>query len=184
MTTRAYWSATGCCASTPSSSRPERRHDARLRWLLCAVAIAAIAALLWAATAWLVQGKRPDSNPDDRLHDIVRVLVRFFLCEMLLGYGFAKSEMLLGYGFAKVFPLQFAQPSAFRLGQQLGDMSPMGLLWTFMGFSPIQHRRMLRLAGPKPPAAVYLISWDTESKKLILTTGSKGCLTTDRLAHG
>ena len=44
--------------------------------------------------------------------------------------------MFFGYGFAKVVPLQFAQPSSIRLGQQLGDMSPMGLLWTFMGFSP------------------------------------------------
>ena len=73
----------------------------------------------------LVQRRKPDWHPDRRLHGLVRVLVRFFLCEMLLGYGFAK-----------VFPLQFAQPSSFRLAQQLGDMSPMGLLWTFMGYSP------------------------------------------------
>jgi hypothetical protein len=92
---------------------------------ICAVAIAAVAALLWTAVVWLVRRRKPDWNPDGRLHGIVRVLVRFFLCEMLLGYGFAK-----------VFPLQFAEPSSFRLNQQLGDMSPMGLLWTFMGFSP------------------------------------------------
>ena len=92
---------------------------------LCAVVIAAVAALLWTAVVLLVQRWKPDWHPDDRLHGLVRVLVRFFLCEMLFGYGFAK-----------VFPLQFAQPSSFRLAQQLGDMSPMGLLWTFMGFSP------------------------------------------------
>jgi hypothetical protein len=92
---------------------------------LCAVVIAAVAALLWTVAVPLVRRRRPDWHPDDRLHQVVRVLVRFFLCEMLLGYGFAK-----------VFPLQFAVPSSFRLGQQLGDMSPMGLLWTFMGFSP------------------------------------------------
>ena len=39
-------------------------------------------------------------------------------------------------GLPKSFPLQFAQPSSSRLAQPLGDMSPMGLLWTFMGFSP------------------------------------------------
>ncbi len=93
---------------------------------VCAVAIAAVAALLWTAVVWLARRRKPDWDWDGRLHGLVRVLVRFFLCEMLLGYGFAK-----------VFPLQFAEPSSFRLGQQLGDMSPMGLLWTFMGFSPI-----------------------------------------------
>ena len=92
---------------------------------LCAVVIAAVAALLWTAVALLVHRRKPDWDADGRLHALVRVLVRFFLCSMLLGYGFAK-----------VFPLQFAEPSSFRLAQQLGDMSPMGLLWTFMGFSP------------------------------------------------
>jgi hypothetical protein len=91
----------------------------------CAVAIAAVAALFWTAVVLLVKRRKPDWDPDGRLHSLVRVLVRFFLCEMLLGYGFAK-----------VFPLQFPEPSSSRLGQQLGDMSPMGLLWTFMGFSP------------------------------------------------
>jgi hypothetical protein len=93
---------------------------------VCAAAIAAAAALLWTAILFLVQRRKPGWDWDGRLHDLVRVLVRFFLCEILLSYGFAK-----------VFPLQFAQPSAFRLAQQLGDMSPMGLLWTFMGFSPM-----------------------------------------------
>jgi hypothetical protein len=51
-------------------------------------------------------------------------MVRFFL-----------AMMLFSYGFAKVVPLQFAPPSSFRLALQVGDMSPMGLLWTFMGFS-------------------------------------------------
>jgi hypothetical protein len=92
---------------------------------VCAVVIAAATALMWTAVVLLVQRRKPDWHPDRRLHGLLRVMVRFFLCQMLLGYGFAK-----------VFPLQFAQPSSFRLAQQLGDMSPMGLLWTFMGFSP------------------------------------------------
>ncbi len=92
---------------------------------LCVVVIAALGALLWTAVVVLVQRWKPGLHGDGRLHGLVRVLVRFFLCEMLLGYGFAK-----------VFPLQFAQPSSSRLAQQLGDMSPMGLLWTFMGYSP------------------------------------------------
>jgi hypothetical protein len=92
---------------------------------LCAVVIAAVAALLWTATVIFVQRRKPDWQPDRGLHGVVRVLVRFFL-----------AEMFFGYGFAKVIPIQFPQPSSIRLAQQLGDMSPMSLLWTFMGFSP------------------------------------------------
>jgi hypothetical protein len=43
---------------------------------------------------------------------------------------------MLSYGFAKVFPSQFGTITSYRLHQQLGDMSPMGLLWTFMAYSP------------------------------------------------
>ncbi|MEX0314657.1 MAG: hypothetical protein AB3N18_10795 [Allomuricauda sp.] len=39
------------------------------------------------------------------------------------------------YGFAKIFYLQFPELSLFRLSQNFGDASPMGLLWTFMGYS-------------------------------------------------
>ncbi len=92
---------------------------------LCAVVIAAVAALLWTAAVLLVHRQKPDWDPDGPLHAMIRVLVRFFLIQMLFGYGFAK-----------VCPLQFPEPGSFRLAQQLGDMSPMGLLWTFMGFSP------------------------------------------------
>ena len=91
---------------------------------LCAAAVAVIAALLWTIFALLMRRLKPGWDLDAFLHRTVRLLVRFFL-----------FEMLLGYGLAKLFPLQFAEPSSFRLAQQLGDMSPMGLLWTFMGFS-------------------------------------------------
>jgi uncharacterized membrane protein YhdT len=43
--------------------------------------------------------------------------------------------IMLSYGFAKVFPSQFGTITSYRLHQQLGDMSPMGLLWTFMAYS-------------------------------------------------
>ena len=43
-------------------------------------------------------------------------------------------QMLI-YGFAKVFYIQFQPPSFSRLIQSYGDSSPMGLLWTFMGYS-------------------------------------------------
>lgn len=52
------------------------------------------------------------------------VLVRFYL-------GFT----LLLYGAVKVIKLQFPDPSLNRLLQPFGDASPMGLAWTFLGFS-------------------------------------------------
>ena len=42
---------------------------------------------------------------------------------------------MMTYGLSKLFYLQFSFPSEARLGQKLGDLSPMGLLWTFMGYS-------------------------------------------------
>jgi len=44
------------------------------------------------------------------------------------------AAMLL-YGFVKVFKLQFPSASLAHLLDPLGDFSPMGLAWTYMGFS-------------------------------------------------
>lgn len=53
-----------------------------------------------------------------------QTVLRTFLC----------VAMLL-YGLAKVFKGQFADPSLELLIQTVGEMSPMGLAWTFMGHS-------------------------------------------------
>lgn len=52
---------------------------------------------------------------------------------ILLRYCLA--TIMINYGFAKVFKTQFPFPSIDRLGQSFGESSPMGLLWTFMGYS-------------------------------------------------
>lgn len=52
------------------------------------------------------------------------VLVRFYL-----------AFTLVMYGAIKVIKLQFPDPSLFRLLQPFGQASPMGLAWTFLGFS-------------------------------------------------
>ncbi|WP_146052706.1 hypothetical protein [Aquimarina sp. I32.4] len=52
------------------------------------------------------------------------VLLRYYV-----GY------IMLSYGMAKVIPLQFREPSFFRLLEPYGDSSPMGLVWTFIGAS-------------------------------------------------
>ena len=56
----------------------------------------------------------------------VRTYGRYFL-----------ALMLFSYGFSKFFGGQFSFPSLERLDQKIGDSSPMGLLWTFMGYSKI-----------------------------------------------
>ena len=53
-----------------------------------------------------------------------QTVLRTFLC----------VAMIL-YGLAKVFKGQFADPSLELLIQTVGEMSPMGLAWTFMGHS-------------------------------------------------
>jgi hypothetical protein len=52
------------------------------------------------------------------------VMVRFYL-----------AYILISYGMAKIFKSQFPSPSLYRLTQNYGDSSPMGLAWTFLGFS-------------------------------------------------
>lgn len=56
----------------------------------------------------------------------LRIYVRFFL-----------AVVMIQYGLYKVFPLQFIPPTLMRLEKPLGEFSPMGLLWTFMGFSQV-----------------------------------------------
>jgi hypothetical protein len=91
----------------------------------CALVSAAGLTLIWSLILWALARWKPSWNPRVRFVNVVRVLLRFYL-----------AEMFFGYGFAKVFPLQFPPPGSYRLSEQVGEMSPMGLLWTFMGFSP------------------------------------------------
>ena len=54
----------------------------------------------------------------------ITVMVRFYL-----------GIMLIHYGIAKIIKTQFASPDLIRLLTNYGDSSPMGLAWTFFGFS-------------------------------------------------
>jgi hypothetical protein len=87
-------------------------------YLLFCAAVALIGATVWT----LLDRRRAH---DDRLREILHVLLRYTLGFVILGYGV--SKMLLG---------QFPPPSPGRLLQRYGDSSPMGLMWTFMGASP------------------------------------------------
>jgi hypothetical protein len=83
----------------------------------CYLAIAAGAALVWS----VLDRKRPNYRVFDAW---LRVAVRYAL-----------AFTMFGYGFAKVIPLQFGPPGFSRLIEPLSSFSPMGLLWTFVGFS-------------------------------------------------
>jgi len=69
---------------------------------------------------WSVLDRRRTAYP--RLAAGARVVLRYYLAFMLLDYGIGKLA-------------QFPPPFPQRLDQRVGDMSPMGMLWTFMGSS-------------------------------------------------
>lgn len=52
---------------------------------------------------------------------------------VLIRYSLAYS--LIVYGLGKIIQLQFPEPSLLRLLQPYGSSSPMGLAWTFFGYS-------------------------------------------------
>jgi uncharacterized membrane protein YphA (DoxX/SURF4 family) len=83
----------------------------------CWVVLALLVAIVWA----ILDRKRPGY---ERLYAWVRVVARYYF-----------AYILFTYGFVKVIKLQFPSPSMYRLTQPLGNMSPMGLAWTFIGYS-------------------------------------------------
>jgi len=109
--------------------------------LLCVLTLAAAAVGFW------VLRHRKRGN-DARLHEWLRVYVRFILA----------AEMIR-YGAMKVIPSQFPRPSLDRLLQPFGDASPMGLLWTFMGAS--QSYTVLAGLGEMLGAALLTIRHTT-----------------------
>jgi hypothetical protein len=85
--------------------------------VFCWLALALLAAVLWT----ILDHRRRNYA---RLHEWLRVLVRFDL-----------AATMINYGSFKVLKSQFPNPSLDRLLQPFGDASPMGLLWTLMGAS-------------------------------------------------
>jgi hypothetical protein len=100
--------------STAVSGSGDKPYD-WVRLLLC---------LIFAVTAtgvWTVLKRKPSN--DARLYEGLRVYLRFTV-----------AMVMISYGMAKVIPAQFTtEVSLYRLLQPIGEASPMGLLWTFMG---------------------------------------------------
>jgi len=80
-------------------------------------AISILATIVWT----LVDRKRTEYNT---LLFWFLTFLRYFL-----------AYMMMAYGLAKVIKTQFPYPTMERLTTPLGHFSPMGLLWTFMGYS-------------------------------------------------
>ncbi|MCO5945695.1 hypothetical protein [Mucilaginibacter flavidus] len=85
--------------------------------LLFITVVTAIGTIIWSITG------RNTSNYN-KLFYWLTVVVRYYV-----------GITMLGYGFFKVIKLQFPGPSFGRLIEPVGDMSPMGLAWTYMGQS-------------------------------------------------
>ena len=104
---------------TTAAAHPTGSGDSMYSWVevFCYLALAVLATLVWS-----VVDRKRKSYP--RLYEWLRVYVRFGL-----------GVTMLSYGAFKVLPSQFPQPSRDRLLQSIGDSSPMGILWTFMGAS-------------------------------------------------
>lgn len=62
----------------------------------------------------------------ERLRDLLYILLRYTLAAILLGYGLAKITTSMN---------QFPAPGIDQLLKPWGDSSPMNVLWTFMGSS-------------------------------------------------
>lgn len=98
--------------------QPTGSGDALWNYLqaLLSILLAALGTAVWL----LVDRRR--AHP--RLAAAMTVVLRYYL-----------AAVLIGYGMAKVVPMQFAPLPLARYDATLGEMSPMGLMWTFMAFS-------------------------------------------------
>lgn len=85
--------------------------------LLFNIVMALVIALLSSAAARF-------KAPHPRWHNGLRIILRYYL-----------ALLMWNYGCAKVFKSQFPTPSLMTLSQPLGEASPMGLAWNYMGFS-------------------------------------------------
>ena len=67
----------------------------------------------------------------DKRRPHYRTLARFTIVQV----RFFLAAAMMWYGWSKVFKAQFPDPGLVRMMQPVGELSPMGLIWTFMGHS-------------------------------------------------
>jgi hypothetical protein len=86
-------------------------------WLFTIFFISFLGMMIWSALDRKTQNYR-------KLYFWVWVAVRYYV-----------AITMLAYGSFKVVKLQFPYPTPGRLLEPVGNMSPMGLAWTYMGYS-------------------------------------------------
>lgn len=105
--------------SYPITSFTNGSGDTTYNWLLLLMifVISLVSSIIWSLV-----NTRPMSY--DRLYYWLLVVLRFYV-----------AFTMISYGAYKVIKLQFPFPRPDRLFESYGDSSPMGLAWTFMGYS-------------------------------------------------
>lgn len=105
--------------SHPVSLQPSGSGDKLFDWIqiVCMLGIAAITAIVWSA---LDRRRRSYS----RLLAGLRVYLRLYL-----------AVVLYGYAFDKIFPNQFSHLDSLKLTRYIGESSPDGYAWLFLGLS-------------------------------------------------
>jgi len=113
--------------------------DSTAYWLqcFCGLLVAVVGTLVWS----LLDRRRPGY---DRLGALAHTYLRFVL-----------AFTMFTYAVVKLLPIQFPPLTPIRLYQRIGDQSPMGLLWTFMGYS----RPYNWFAGGAELAGTLLLLW-------------------------
>jgi hypothetical protein len=105
--------------SIDADNHPSGSGDTMFDWMrvFAWLVVAVLATAVW---TWL--GRRRTEHA--RLDDWLRVYVRFFLAVFMLSYGASKA-----------IKSQFVFPGLDEMLQPIGESSPMGLVWDFMGAS-------------------------------------------------
>src|SRR5215831_15646500 len=105
--------------ANPISLVPSGSGDKLYDWveIPTQLAIALIVAVVW-------------SLVDRRRRSHAKLLAAF-----ILYLGFTQSRTMFSYGFDKVIPNQFSPMDPTKLTQYIGEASPGGFAWTFLGFS-------------------------------------------------
>jgi hypothetical protein len=86
-------------------------------WLFTIICISLIGTVIWSITG-------RNTKNYQKFYFWIWVAIRYYV-----------AFTMLVYGSVKVVKLQFPAPSPGRLLEPVGNMSPMGLAWTYMGYS-------------------------------------------------
>ena len=105
--------------TTPVTIKPNGSGDTtynyvmQLLWVLLTLIIAII---------WGVLDRKRTSYC--QLYYWLRIVIRYYF-----------AYVLITYGFVKIIKIQFPFPGLYKLAAPFGDSSPMGLAWSFIGYS-------------------------------------------------